>query len=172
MNIQPSSLNRWNLFVLPQEKTDFIYGAIAHVALGNSVIVLDCGQRYDATAIARKARGRKDVTDRIKTQRAFTCHGAIVLLEEAVKEEKPVFVLNLLSTFHDGNVKLSTRKYLLERAIENFQKISYTNRLFVTTPTPLSESDVFPLYKRLVLSCPQVFAYKTHTPKPQQLRLA
>lgn len=169
LNLGPT---KWNLFILPYERNDFIFGAIAHVAIENHVTVLDCGRQYDATVVARKARGRKEITDKIKTQRAFTCHAVTLLLDKAAEEMKPVFVLNLLATFQDENVKLSTRKYLLEKVIGSFRKISRTTHLFVTTtPSPPITSDIYPLYKRLILSAPQIYAHKTFTPKPRQMGL-
>jgi hypothetical protein len=162
---------KWNLFILPSHKPDFIFGAIAHVAKNNIVTVLDCGRQYDATAVARKAGGRKDVTDRIKTQRAFTCPGVLALLEQASNQSQPVFILDFLSTFHDENIRLSTRKYLLEKSIQAFREISLVTRLFVTTSCPSSSNETFPLYKRLVLSSPQTFAYKVHTPIPHSSEL-
>lgn len=161
----------WNLLVLPRQSRNRLLVALAHIARKGPLTVLDCGRQFDASIVARAARGRQEVIDRIRVQRAFICYEAVKLLERTPAGHAPVIVLDFLSTFYDENVKMGARKYLLERSLEHFQRLSRKAGLAVTVhPAPSSQADPA-LYERLRASAPNVSAYEISAPPAGQMRL-
>ena len=166
----PSSLNlhpaKWNLIVAaaPQQ----LLVAIAHLAHATELIVLDCGRRFDSSIVARAARGRPEIINRIKVQRAFICSEAVKLLEKTPTGRTPILVLDFLSTFYDENVKLHTRRFLLESSIKHFQRLSQGAGLVVTVQACPVEDE---LCQRLQTVAPQVSMYETQQSRTEQLSL-
>ena len=101
LDLRPS---RSSLLILSRHKRTQLLAAIANLAQGSPLIVLDCGRQYDPSIVARAARGRAEIIDRIKIQRAFTCYEAVKLLEQIPAGKVPIIVLDFLSTFYDENV--------------------------------------------------------------------
>jgi hypothetical protein len=134
--------------------------AIAHLAHAADLIVLDCGRRFDSSIIARAARGRREVIDRIKIQRAFTCYEAVKLLERLPAGKTPVLVLDFLSTFYDENVKMQSRKFLLETSIRHFQRLGRGAGLAVSVYLPSASPDAMCLFERLRSAAPEISNYE------------
>lgn len=161
------SPREWNLLVLPRQYRDRLLVAMAHIALHSPLMVLDCGRQFDASMIARAARGRPEIIDRIKVQRAFICYEAVKLLERTPTGNTPVIVLDFLSTFYDENVKIHTRKFLLESSLGHFQRLSQGAGLAVTVHTPSSHDDLY-LYERLRSCASHVAEYEMPMPNTRQ----
>ena len=113
---------QWNLLVSPP-RTKLLVD-IARLAYSDELVVLDCGRKYDPSIVARAARGRKEIIDRVKVQRAFTCHEASKLIERTPTQNKPIVILDFLTTFQDENIKINTRKYLLENSLRHIRRLS------------------------------------------------
>ncbi len=158
--------HEWNLIVSPSRARILV--AIAQLANHMELTVLDCGRQFDSSIVARAAKGRVDVIDRIKVQRAFTCYEAARLLERLPSGTMPVIVLDFLSTFQDENVKMRKRCYLLEVSISHFQRLSRKAGLAVGVDS--SSLEVTPLFERLRAAAPKVSNYESTSQPQGQLR--
>jgi hypothetical protein len=167
LNLHP---RQWNLLVLPKQYRNRVLVAMAHLAINSPLIVLDCGRQFDSSIVARAARGQQEIIDQIKVQRAFICYEAVKLLEKTPTEGFPILVLDFLSTFYDENVKMHTRKFLLESSIKHFQRLSQGAGLAVTIRAPSSHDDLY-LFQRLQSSAASISVYETPAPASQQLSL-
>jgi len=158
---------RWHLLVAPSPKRILI--AVAQLAHVTPLTVLDCGRRFDSSIVARAARGRQEVIDRVHIQRAFTCYEAARLLEQKRIEGTPIVVLDFLSTFYDENVKLDTRKFLLENSLHRFHRLGQCAGLAVSVYAPTaSGDDSVSLFERLQAAAPALSAYALpDNPNPQ-----
>lgn len=156
---------RWNLLVSPPLTKVLI--AIAHLAYQTELTVLDCGRQFDSSIVARAARGRLEIIDRIKVQRAFICYEAVKLLERTPAGRAPILILDFLSTFYDENVKIHTRNYLLETSIRHFQRLGQGTGLAVTIQASSLHDDE--LFQRLISSAQHVAIYETQAAEIQQL---
>jgi hypothetical protein len=160
---------QWNLMILPRPNTDNLLAAMAHLAEHIPVTVLDCGRQFDSSVIARAAHGRKEIIDRIKIQRAFICTEAVKLIEQLPTRNTPVVILDFLSTFYDENVKIAMRKFLLERSLQHFQRLSRGAGLVVMVHPPPASSDPLYLFHRLQSCASQVSRYETPASDSRQL---
>lgn len=160
---------QWNLILSPPRKRLLI--AISLLAHTADLIVLDCGRQFDSSVVARAARGRREIIDRINVQRAFTCHEAVKLLERTPGGGSPVLVLDFLSTFHDENVKMHSRAFLLETAIRQFHRLSRGAGLAVSVYPPPASPDSVHLFERLQSAAPHVSNYDVPVRPPAQLSL-
>jgi len=155
--LEPRS-KRWNLLVAPSPKQMLI--AIARLAHVTPLTVLDCGRRFDSSIVARAARGRQEVIDNVRIQRAFTCFEAARLLEQKRLEAAPIVVLDFLSTFYDENVKPGVRKFLLEHALHRFHRLGQGAGLAVSVYAPAAmDDDSLSLFERLQSAAPTVSSY-------------
>jgi len=161
---------QWNLLILPRQSRNALLVAMAHIASRSPLIVLDCGRQFDSSIVARAAGGRREIIDRISVQRAFICYEAVKLLERLPVGKTPILVLDFLSTFYDENVKIHTRKFLLENSLQHFQRLSRGAGLAVTIRAQSSHDDPC-LFRRLQSSAPRVSIYETSAPDVQQMKL-
>jgi hypothetical protein len=160
---------QWNLIISPSPKQLLI--AIAFLAHTAELTVLDCGRRFDSSIVARAARGRREIIDRVKIQRAFTCFEAAKLIEHLPSGEKPILILDILSTFYDENVKARSRKFLLESSIRHFQRLSRGAGLAVSVYPPPNSPDSIYLFQRLQSTAPSVSDYTIPEKESMQLEL-
>lgn len=154
LDLQPK---RWSLLIsAPQIK---LLTGIAHLAHNAELKVLDCGRKYDSSIVARAAKGRKEIIDRVKVQRAFTCHEASNLIRQTPTQKTPIVILDLLSTFQDENVKIHTRKYLLEHLLRHIHRLNQSAGLAVSVNQPPASSDAVSLFDRLQSATPYIENY-------------
>jgi hypothetical protein len=144
----------WTLLVGPRSLNPTLLTVIARLAQGDlspAVCVLDAGNRFNAYTVARAARGRPDVLNRITVSRAFTCYQVLSLLENSssapfghqatapqeriatggMLPSRPVrpagpltfVVLDLLNTFYDESVQVGERKRLLRDCIRHLERL-------------------------------------------------
>ena len=162
---------QWTLLILPHLFRDRLLIAAARLAERGPVSVFDCGRQFDASIVARAARGRTEIIDRIHVQRAFICFEVAKLLMQKPANHGPVLILDMLSTFYDENLQIHTRKFLLEGCLLNLERLSAGAGLAVTVSLPPKSSDSFPLFERLQSAAPQVLTYAMPAPESQQLSL-
>jgi hypothetical protein len=162
------SPKKWNLIMMPKQYRHRLLVAAAHFAVSSPLIVLDCGRQFDSSIVARAAHGRPELIDRIKVQRAFICYEAVKLLERTPTGKTPILILDFLSTFYDENVKMHTRKFLLESSIRHFQRLSQGAGLAVTIKPAPSHEDLY-LFQRLISSAPRVSEYDSPVSDSQQM---
>lgn len=124
---------------------------IARMAGGNSLRLLDGGNRLNLYGITREIRRYssrvQDILENIYITRAFTCYQAAALLAEASMNQQPLLVLDLLVTFYDENVSLFERIKLLNECIVHLQRVSETAPVLITNSPPKQQDD--PFYKIL-----------------------
>ena len=97
---------------------------IARLGEAEAVRILDAGNRFNAYTVARAARGRPEVLNRITVSRAFTCYQVLSLLESTPALPVPFVVLDMLSTFYDEAVNAGERKRLLRECIDHLDRLA------------------------------------------------
>jgi hypothetical protein len=142
---------------------------IARLGESESVRVLDGGNRFNVYAVARAARGRSDILNRITISRAFTCYQVLSLLEGTPAIPVPFVVLDLLSTFYDESVQLEERKQLLRACILHLQRLERVAGGIVSVHPPAVPS---PATVQLLemLQTPTTDTYFVQTPTPPILQ--
>jgi len=160
---------QWHLIISSSSKQLLI--AIAYLAHTTELLVLDCGRRFDSAIVARAAHGRREIIDRVKIQRAFTCFEAVKLIEQLPNGKTPIVILDFLSTFHDENVKIQSRKFLLENSIRHFQRLSHGAGLAVSVYLPPDAPDSIYMFERLQAATPRVSSYELPVITSAQLSL-
>ena len=150
----------WILLILPRSHWNRLLIAAAYLAQRGPLTVLDCGRRFDASIVARAARGQVEVIDRIQIQRAFICYEAVKLLERTPAGKNPTLILDFLSTFYDENVRMDTRKFLLESSLIHFQRLSHGAGLAVSTNSPPDSPEALYLFERLQSAASQTLTYE------------
>lgn len=161
----------WNLHVIPAHQRARLLMAAGFLAERGPLVVLDCGRQYDSSIVARAARGRAPVMDRIHVQRAFICYEVAKLLQRTPASAAPVLILDLLSTFYDENVQIRLRRFLLEDSIRQLQRLSRVSGLAVSVSPPPASPDSLVLFERLQSAASQVMLYEMPVPVSGQLRL-
>jgi hypothetical protein len=141
----------WTLLVGPSSLNTSLLQGIAHLpALGAQVQVaehagvrvLDGGNRFNAYTLARAARGRQEVLNRITVARAFTCYQVLALLESTPASDGPFVILDLLRTFYDESVQGGERKRLLRACITQMQRLEQAGGGLVSVHPPALASPV------------------------------
>ena len=163
---------QWSLLISPRQKQIHLLVAIAYMAQSSPLIVFDCGRQFDSSVVARAAHGRPEIINRIKIQRAFICYEAVKLLEQTPVGETPILVLDFLSTFYDENVKLGTRKFLLESSLRHFGRLSRGAGLAVSAcPPPDTNQDAIGLFENLRSAASNILIYEPPAAPATQLGL-
>jgi hypothetical protein len=163
--------NGWTLWIVPRPLRHRLLIAAAQVAYSRPLSVLDCGRQYDATVVARAARGRAEIIDHIQVQRAFTCYEVGRLIQTHALSPVPVLILDLLATFQDENVPFRSRQYLLEGSILALQELNRGAGLAVSVH-PLADSpEACWMLDCLRSAASQVLAYEAPAPMATQLGL-
>jgi hypothetical protein len=115
---------RWTLLVLSREMRTPLLTGIARLAERGPLTVLDGGNRFNAYTVARAARGRTELLERITLSRAFTCYQMLTLLETTPALPIPILALDLLNTFYDESVRVNERRRLLGSCITHLDRLS------------------------------------------------
>jgi hypothetical protein len=149
----------WNLHIWSNQSFEPLLLICAKLAEHVPLTILDCNRRYDPSIVVRAARGRIEITDRIRSQRAFICYEVAKLLQRTPTSEMPILVLDMLSSFYDENVQLSMRRFLLENSIVHLKRLSNGGGVAVFVQPPPVQSDSRSLFERLQSAAPKVSAY-------------
>jgi hypothetical protein len=109
-------------------------------ARGSSVRVFDGGNRFDGYFVARLSRWMsahpRTILGRIHLSRAFTCFQLAELIENAPAEPKPLFVLDMLTTFYDESVPLRDTERLLATTITHLKRLAAVGPVIVGAREP------------------------------------
>jgi len=97
---------------------------IAHLALEQTVVVLDGGMLFSVYRIVMAAHGDTQILNHIRFARAFTCYQMVSLLERTPTEAAFVIVLDLLTAFQDENVSPGERIRLLKNCLPHLTRLS------------------------------------------------
>ncbi len=146
--------------------------AIARLGERGSLRVLDGGNRFNAYMVARAARGRPEVLNRITISRAFTCYQVLSLLEATPAIQFPFVVLDLLSTFYDESVQIGERKRLLRVCITHLERLEQAAGGVVSVHPPAVPSQAaVELLGLLQASAVDTFFVQSAAPAPEPMRL-
>ena len=136
------------------------------------VRVLDGGNRFNAYTLARMARGRPQVLERITVSRAFTCYQVLALLESTPASASPFVILDLLSTFYDESVQAGERKRLLRGCITQLKRLEAAAGGAVSVHPPAVPSQAaLDLLGMLQAATPEVYFIQAPQPVPEPLKL-
>ena len=164
----PLRAGHWNLHLWPHRHYEQLLTACAYLAERGPLLVLDCNRRYNPAVVARAARGRAEITDRIQSQRAFICYEVVKLLQRTPASRTPVLVMDMLASFYDENVQYKMRRFLLENAIVHLKRLSSGAGLAVFVQPPPAGSDSLRLFEHLQSAASQVLSYQVQAPGPEQ----
>ena len=146
-------------------------GSAAGPAAG-SIRVLDGGNRFNAYTVARQARGRPEVLERITVSRAFTCYQALALLESTPASASPFVVLDLLGTFYDEQIHAGERKRLLRGCISQLKRLQAAAGGVVSIHPPAIPSPAaIELLHLLEQAAVDTYFVQPAAPAPEPLRL-
>ncbi|MGE5249626.1 MAG: hypothetical protein ACM3QS_05375 [Bacteroidota bacterium] len=172
-----ASSGRWRLVVGPRSLNATMLLAIARMAENGPVRVLDGGNRFNAYPVARAARGRPEVLNRITVSRAFTCYQVLSLLESTpALQARPaplrLVTLDLLNTFYDESVRARERKQLLESCIAQLERLAVNaGAISVHPPAKMSETAVELLERLKTSPAVETFFVEVAPPPAEPLRL-
>jgi len=135
----------WTLLVGPSSLNTGLLQGIAHLpALGeqvqvaehSGVRVLDGGNRFNAYTLARAARGRPELLNRLTVARAYTCYQVLALLESTPASDGLFVILDLLRTFYDESVQVRECQRLLRACIAQMQRLKQAGGGLVSVHPP------------------------------------
>ena len=140
-----------------QAVSDKMLQLIAALALRQPLTVLDCGNRSNMYAVAKLIRPYTSdpvaVLGHIRLSRAFTCIQVLTMLEAVAARPQtsdPCIILDLLSTFLDGDVKLPDAERLMDRSLDCLRAISQSAPVVISArPLPLIARERASLYEAL-----------------------
>jgi len=162
----------WILLVGPRSLNASMLAAIARLGEEGPLRVLDGGNRFNAYTVARAARGRQDILDRITVARAFTCYQVLSLLEGTPAIQIPFVILDFLSTFYDESVQVGERKRLLRACTIHLERLvgAAGGAVSVHPPAVPSQAAV-ELLGLLQASAGEAYFIQPAAPVPEPLRL-
>jgi hypothetical protein len=135
--------NRLIVLCTPSAAQEQVAALTAELALCGSVTVLDGGNRFPAYQTMRMLRRRTPnilpTAKRIFLRRAFTCHQMLALLENTPVLHQPYIVLDLLATFHDENVPDEEVSRLLDRCLDQIDRLRLEAPVIVSLGHPHPE---------------------------------
>jgi hypothetical protein len=162
----------WLLLVGARSMNSILLPAIARLGEHGPLRVLDGGNRFNAYTVARAARGRLEVLDRITVSRAFTCYQALSLLESTPAIRAPFVVLDLLNTFYDESVQAGERKRLLKACIAHLARLERAAGGVVSVHPPAVPSPAaVELLELLQASALDTYFIQPAAPAPEPVRL-
>jgi ABC-type cobalamin transport system ATPase subunit len=171
MGIEPKAGN-FLLLVGPRSLNQSMLTAIARLAEGAPVRVLDGGNRFNAYSLARLARGRSEVLERITVSRAFTCYQVLALLESTPATPSPFIVLDLLNSFYDESVQAGERKRLLRLCLAALHRLERAAGGAVSVHPPAVPSQTaLELLGMLQSATPEVYFVQPVPQPAEPLRL-
>jgi hypothetical protein len=116
------------LLVTPASTLEALFEMVAHMALQGSLYVLDGGNAFQGYMLSRALRRQVvDITPALKRvflARVFTCYQMQTLLSEGDFSDRPVLVLDFLSTFYDQGVRVADRRRLLRESLGRLNQLS------------------------------------------------
>ena len=164
--------NGFILLVGPRSLNTTMLTAIARLGEGAPVRVLDGGNRFNAYTLARMARGRPQVLERITVSRAFTCYQVLSLLESTPATPSPFVVLDLLNTFYDESVQAGERKRLLRACLTQLKRLEAAAGGAVSVHPPAVPSQAaLELLGLLQAASAEVYFVQPAPAPPEPLRL-
>ncbi len=108
---------------------------LTELALRGATLVLDGGNCVQAYPLARALRQRttklNSISRRVLIQRAFTAYQMLALLEDTPAAPMPCVILEPLATFYDETLSSEQARLLLQRCLQQLERLSKSAPLFV-----------------------------------------
>lgn len=170
-DIEPRT-GRWLLVAGPRSMNSTMLTAIARLGERGDLRVLDGGNRFNAYPVARAARGRPEILNRITISRAFTCYQVLSLLESTPAVRVPFVVLDMLNTFYDESVHAGERKRILRCCITHLKRLERSAGGVVTVHPPAVPSPAAQeLWEILQVAAGDTYFIHAVVSIPEQMRL-
>jgi len=132
--------NRLLVLTAPHAAAQLMLELAARLALSGELRMLDGGNRFNVYPVARTIRRyTAELTAalaRIQLTRAFTCYQAASMLADLPADNRPLLVLDLLTTFYDQSVNLDESRRLLAGCIPHLQRLSAAAPVVVSAKPP------------------------------------
>jgi hypothetical protein len=137
--------NQIHLIIAPHAGNQMMLALSARLAIKGVVRVLDGGNQYDAFAVAREIRRQTVELDEalinIRVSRGFTCYQMQALISEtSAVPDRPVMILNLLSTYYDESVALRESIWMLDSTLTHLRRLSERAPVIVSARPPFVQS--------------------------------
>jgi hypothetical protein len=162
----------WILLVGPRSLNASMLAAIARLGERTPVRVLDGGNRFNAYKVARAARGRPEILDRITISRAFTCYQVLSLLESTPATQTPFIILDLLNTFYDESVQSRERQQLLRTCLTHLERLEAAAGGVVSVhPPSIPSQAAVQMLELLLASAAETYYAQPDAPAPEPGRL-
>jgi hypothetical protein len=164
--------NQIQLVVAPHAGREMMLALASRLAPGHVVRVLDGGNQFNAYTVSREIRRHtaelNKAMSNIRLSRGFTCYQMVVLLADTPTiPDRPVLVLDLLSTFYDESVPMAESRRLLEQAVIHLRRLSRTAPVMVSARPPSAlRPDRLVLLDLLRASCAQVMTAEAPRMQP------
>ncbi len=82
-------------------------------------------------AIRRRTPAVRQVLERVRLARPFTCYQLLDLLTDIRPERDPILVLDFLHHFHNSDVQLDVRRRVLDQCCRRLERLSLSRTLLV-----------------------------------------
>jgi hypothetical protein len=162
----------WLLVVGSRAISPTLLALVARLAETGPVRVVDGGNRFNAYTVARAARGRPEVLNRITVSRAFTCYQVLSLLESTPAIPAPFVVLDFLCTFYDESVQIGERKRLLRDCMRHLERLEVGAGGIVSVhPPKVPGQAAMDLLEMVQAAARDTFHIQMSIPAPVPLRL-
>ena len=109
----------------------------ALLAIQDEVTIIDGGNRFNVYQVAKSVRRKTaklhEALQNIKISRSFSCYQMAALLREIQTGTKPLFILDLLFSFYDEDIKVQESQRLLEKALIDLKRLSQNSPVVIST---------------------------------------
>ncbi len=147
---------RLRLIETAGRQSEGITELFATLALRGSFYAIAGGEWLPTYALVHSIRRRtpdvKQVLDRVRLARPFTCYQVLDLLEETRPERDPIVILDFLHHFYNPDIQPFVRQRVLEQCCRHLQRLALSRSLLVFTERLQTEEygRFFPLVAAVV----------------------
>lgn len=157
------------VFVAPRVQEEKMLELTALFALRGRVGVVDGGNTFDASRVARLLRRQTaqvtQALSRIHVARVFTCYQMITLLEEIPASTIPNMILDFLTPFNDETISTAESYRLMSVALGHLNRIRKLAPVIVSVHPPrIQQPDRDRLVEALLDIADYVFVQETPRP--------
>jgi len=109
---------------------------IGRLAETGPVRVVDGGFKFGLSMAFQNTERKIEIAERIQVSSATDCHQMLSLLESMDNGPAPFVVLDLLRTFYYTNVDFKERSHLLNKCLEQLDRLAESSGGLVTVNIP------------------------------------
>jgi hypothetical protein len=121
-------------------------------------------------SIRRRTPDVKQVLDRVRLARPFTCYQVLDLLEETRPERDPILILDFLHHFYNPDIQASVRQRVLEHCCRHLQRLALSRTLIVFTERLQTEE--YGQYFPMVAAAADDILQTEDMPQTEELQLS